>query len=214
MREPHQQATRWGTAARSGDGAAAGLCLPLGCPSAARQSQAELSVLLLFRGLFSLKEKRWSSPHPAAVGRAEQGAGCRSPGVVWLCCGAGQSSGLGRRHRQGGLLGVCWGLGAECRCWAVPLGPDSQCFTSDVQNISVSLIPSADAFLGTIRLAAPGVASAAPALCWALSRLPVLGSAPWRGRGCSRCPSGCRSLTFDLSLKLAVRLGCVCASSA
>lgn len=104
MREPHQQAARWGTAARSGDGAAAGLCLPLGCPSAARQSQAELSVLLLFRGLFSLKEKRWSSPHPAAVGRAEQGAGCRSPGVVWLCCGAGQSSGLGRRHRQGG----CW----------------------------------------------------------------------------------------------------------
>lgn len=143
-------------------------------------------------------------------------AGCRLP-QPWGCLAVlwrWAELRAGQETQAGGMLGVCWRLGAECRCWAVPLGPDSQCFTSDVQNISVSLIPSADAFLGTIRLAAPGVASAAPALRWALSHLPVLGSAPWRGRGCPRCPSGCRSLTFDLSLKLAVRLGCVCSSSA
>lgn len=158
MREPHQQAARWGS--EPGRGCSRTASAPV------LQSQAGLSVLLPFCGLFSFKEKRCSSLHPAAVGKAERGAAL---GLVWLRFGAGQSSGLGRRCRQGGVLGVCRGLGAECRCWAVPLGPDSQCLTSDVQNVSISLIPSADAFLGRIWLAAPGVASAAPAVCWALS---------------------------------------------
>lgn len=84
-------------------------------------------------------------------------AGCRLP-QPWGCLAVlwrWAELRAGQETQAGEVLGVCWGLGAECRCWAVPLGPDSQCFTSDVQNISVSLIPSADAFLGTIRLAAP-----------------------------------------------------------
>lgn len=93
MREPHQQAARWGS--EPGRGCCSAVSAPV------PQSQAELSVLLPFRGLFSFKEKRWSSVHPAAVGKAEQGAAL---GLVWLRFGAGQSSGLGRRHRQGG----CW----------------------------------------------------------------------------------------------------------